>query len=311
MAVSGFFKKIINPKTAPGILNYKNQLKRRLIKPFYKNLNEVKSCRPVFIVGTNRSGSSLLTALISQNPELEGIFADQGDIIMKDGHAFGFLDSAHLWLWMSDMRQGLHKRNGGDGNIWGHPKHISNFYKDEFDDNQEKLDALNDIHSRRAYLNKRPLIKDVLFSLRIGLIKEIFPDAKFILNVRDFDEYIKSCTHKWIRSQYSEFEIDAPKIAMHWHTLNSIIYFDLMKYYPDDFIVFHHNDLYRKSSDEVTKSINDVFKFLDLPEVEKLDLSLINKKYKFVKDSSDTKEFDLTKDFKLVKKLIDFERSVK
>ena len=32
---------------------------------------------------------------------------------------------------------------------------------------------------------------------RIGLITKIFPNAKFIMTIRDFKDYIKSCYHKW------------------------------------------------------------------------------------------------------------------
>jgi len=135
------------------------------------------------------------------------------------------------------------------------------------------------------------------------MLKDIYPNAKIIFNIRDYNEYIKSCHHKWTNTPGLDFS--TPIIGLHWYNLNSTIMYDLNKYYPNQFTMVYHNELYRKSSDEVQKMLNNVLKFCNLNEFN-FDLGLINRKHKYLQKE----EGEVPYNFNLITDLVNFEKAL-
>ena len=94
-------------------MNFKNLLKknRLLLKLHhswiksriparYRDTEDI-DLAPIFIVGTNRSGTSMVTSLLSQHPDLEGIFPDEIKPTFKDNtaHTIGYCES-NIWPWL-------------------------------------------------------------------------------------------------------------------------------------------------------------------------------------------------------------------
>ena len=77
-------------------------------------------------------------------------------------------------------------------------------------------------------IDKRTIRKN--FTLRLKLIKKIFPNAKkIILNIRSYKDFISSNLHKWsVDKRYSKiFNKNKPDIGLHWYILNSIALYHL------------------------------------------------------------------------------------
>jgi len=61
---------------------------------------------PLFILVINRSGTSIVSSLLSQHPQLEGTFRGEALAVKKEGesHAHRFCDSDHIWSWLNNPR---------------------------------------------------------------------------------------------------------------------------------------------------------------------------------------------------------------
>jgi len=252
------------------------------IPKFYKKLSDVKIA-PIFIIGTNRSGTSIISSLFSQHPEVEGLF--QGHLkgtLGKNGHTIGFCESYHIWPFLDDSESDFNLRIN-EGGLWGHPKHISKYYKDDLSYISNPLSLPNAIENHRK-TDKTPLIKDQWNMLRIGLIKKIIPNAKFILIYRDYENYIPSCKHKW---ESGNVRINSPNIGIHWYTLNNTAIFDLNKYALNDHYKISYNDLFQ-DEEAVQKLLNDCLSKFQIKPY-KFDLSSINSKFQYSRIKNDKK----------------------
>jgi len=289
-------------KKLPRLMNLRARVKKYFIPKYFKKVSEI-DISPIFIVGTNRSGGSLLSSLIGQHPEIENITKDDGTIRIVDGHTIGFSDSGDLWFWMGDHQSYSKYHNGevgGEGAVlWGHPKYISKNYRDQKCTNSEMLRIANNLQNNRQ-TDKIPLIMNPINSLRLCLWKQVFPKAKFIFNYRDYNEYIASNRQKWAGPNR---DVSKSKIGLHWYTLNSTVYYDLMHYFPNSFVSIKHNDLYNKSKDQVQVMLNEIFKGLGLSP-HNLDLKYINPKYKFVKNMD-----GIPYNFDLIEQISQYEKS--
>jgi hypothetical protein len=68
----------------------------------YVPLSEMQALSPVFIIGGNRSGTSIVSSILAQNTGLEGLFGGGTESEYNAaGHSLGFCESMHLWyhLW--------------------------------------------------------------------------------------------------------------------------------------------------------------------------------------------------------------------
>ena len=88
--------------------------------------------------------------------------------------------------------------------------------------------------------DKIPFVKHSFFTLRLKLIKKIFPNAKIILNIRSYKDFISSNLHKWsVDKRYSKiFNKNKPDIGLHWYILNSIALYHLEKYFKNQYYIF-------------------------------------------------------------------------
>ena len=87
---------------------------------------------PIFIVGTNRSGTSMVTSLLSQHPDLEGIFPDEIKPTFKDNtaHTVGYCES-NIWPWLrTPFAENISSENNFDHSI---------------SDNEDPIDLTNEL----------------------------------------------------------------------------------------------------------------------------------------------------------------------
>lgn len=233
---------------------------------------------PVFILGINRSGTSMFSSLFSQHPQLEGLFAGSSDVhISKDtGHSEGFCESNHIWDWL------ISKEHFGtdaveDYFLWGHPKHISRYYRDSSNSNKEKNLLINAVDFHRK-TNQIPLIKDQFNSLRIPLIKELFPKAKFVLVIREPENYVPSCLHKWTKNKKIKGRF--PAIGLHWLSFYQTVFHDLKRFALNDYVILDYSLLY-SPPEILTEVLNKAFLKLGI-EAFTPDLSGIKKDARFI-----------------------------
>jgi len=279
------------------LLKLKRKLDQYRIPKFYKKLSDV-NLAPIFIIGSNRSGTSIVSSLFSQHPDLEGIFrGNLKSTLGENGHSIGFCESNHIWSFLddpeSDFNLGIN-----EGMLWGHPKHISKYYKDDLSSIFDPLSLPNAIENLRKTV-KTPLIKDQWNILRVGLIKKILPNAKFILVYRNFANYIDSCKHKW---ENDKVKINTPNIGIHWYVLNNTAIFDLKKYSPKQHHIICYNDLFQ---DEVAiqKLLNDCLSRLKLKPFE-FDLSVISSKFQYAKTMDSSKNGNI---FSTIESIFNYE----
>jgi len=238
----------------------------------------------IFVIGGNRSGTSLCTYVISRHPAVEVITEEkQGSFsIHADGHSSGYGEASHLWRSLMDPSL---DRMRGEGYLWGLPSFISEIYVNSASDTKRKR-LIDEVLSSRT-TNRIPLVKLNQNVFRIPLLKELFPQAKFVLITRDHKSYIRSCKHKWtedIELGYasSDIHIDFPQIGFHWLMINSIALYDLKKHAEGDHVHIKLEELQGDKSIRVA-TINKVFRFLNLQPVEVNDETMFDGTYTYIR----------------------------
>ena len=119
---------------------------------------------PIIIIGAARSGTNLLRDLISSHPDFVTWDCDEINPIWRHGNIFYQSDE-----FLPEMAS---------------PK-ISNFIQGEFKKISQK------------WPHKTIVEKTCANSVRVGFVKNIFPDAKFIFIVRDGRDVIASSMLRW------------------------------------------------------------------------------------------------------------------
>ena len=281
--------------TVKNVLNYLKLILRFFSKNYYNGKD------PIFVLTANRSGSSLLSNILRQHPDLYSLDFDLKKINYDkiNNHNRGFSED-FIWECLNDY-QNDHFNLKGEGYLWSHPKYIADFYKEDFF--FKKL-LKKEIYKKNIK-KKIPIIKHPFFSLRIKLIKKIFPKAKIIYNVRSYKDWIRSGYHKWSNDAgfKKSFNNNKPDLGLHWLIINTIVIYQLEKYFPKNFIIFYHESLYDKKINK-DKLMNNVLKFLKLKKFN-FNFDLVNKKYKFSKKIN----YDYEK-FKLIKDVINLEKKI-
>jgi hypothetical protein len=80
---------------------------------------------------------------------------------------------------------------------------------------------------------EQPLIKDQFNTLRVGLIADVFPLARFILVSRGWPDFIERGTHKWRHDGTNTIlGPSCPRAGLHWQILNIIARYDLEAFAP-------------------------------------------------------------------------------
>lgn len=266
-----------------------------IFKPDYQGAEH-----PIFIVGTNRSGTSILTYLLSQNPSLEGLFtghtAPSKD--KQQGHTLGYCESYHIWSWINSPKSVFYQGNI-DASFWCHPKYIKELYQDHPNSNMQSKALRSSVQFHRK-TNRIPLIKDQFNLLRIGLIKHLFPKSKIVLVYRDYEDFIKSCSHKWFKSNN---QIQPRSIGIQWLVGNLTAYFDA-KFFEANFYVVNYNELLQ-SEIKAKKIIKNLTEFLEIPEYN-YDVKAINTNLRFSEENQNS-PFD----FKIFDPIINLDNQCK
>ena len=139
---------------------------------------------------------------------------------------------------------------------------------------------------------------------KVGLITEIFPSAKFILIIRDCQDHIRSCSHKWTKQK---IDIEFPKIGLHWLTLNTACIYDLKKYAPKDFVILDYASLFQDQ--EITNNyFNDMCEQIGLSNFE-YNLDIVNTKNRFLGEEH-ISTLQLDKFFGGIDSLLSFEKTI-
>ena len=235
--------------------------------------------QPIFLIGTNRSGSSLISSILRQHPDLRSLSDEVTNFEIKKrrDHTIGFSED-FIWQYIENFF-GDHYTESKEGYLWGHPKYVKDFYREDF---FFKKSLIYEIYNKKS--SKIPFVKHSFFSLRLKLIKKIFPDSKIILNIRSYKDFTKSNFDKWSRNPayIKTFKNNKPDIGLHWYFINSIAAYHCEKYFKGQYILFHHEKLYDNNFDN-QNVMNDLTDFLKLKR-HKFEFKNVNTKYKFNKD---------------------------
>lgn len=245
-----------------------------LTKKSYFDINN----QPVFLTGTNRSGASLLSFILRQHPELHTLNSEILNKPLKKNvkHQQGFGED-FIWQFLDDFKHD-HFNGKKDGFLWGDPKHISSFFRDNF---LFKKALIYEIYKNR--INKIPFMKHSFFSLRLKLIKKIFPKARIIFNIRSYKDFIRSNLNKNFHDKRfgKIFKEEDPDIGLHWNIINNIALYQLEKYFKGQYIIFFHEKFYDKNFDNQFL-MDEITHFLKLERFQ-FNFDLVNTDYKFSK----------------------------
>ena len=242
--------------------------------------------QPIFVIGANRSGTAVCTKLLEGHPLIQETHIDKKittDFNAKKlvgGHSTGFSESMHLLEGLN--LYGFNKSK--DKWLWGHPLNISYFYKERF---QEDFDISRLISAveKAELLGKRAIIKDQVNTLRIKMLIDIFPKAKFIYLRRDLKSFMTSNANKWYGSNITKDELN--KIIVHWTMTNLVGALELEQLESERFIeIDYFNITNADNLDLVRKTVMSILDFLDLNEVD-LDYSILSNSQKFRKKQPD------------------------
>ena len=272
------------------------------INGHYKKVEDI-NISPVFVLGSNRSGTSLVSSILGQHPQLEGVFGPSTEPSLRgkdDKHIMAYCTSHHVWNSMNP-RGNWHQKD--EGVLWGHPKHISWYYRDKPVNDREALFLANSLKIQTK-TNKIPLVNSHLNMFKVGLITEIFPSAKFILIIRDCQDHIRSCSHKWTKQK---IDIEFPKIGLHWLTLNTACIYDLKKYAPKNFVILDYASLFQDQK-KTNNYFNDKCEQIGLSNFE-YNLDIISTKHRYLGEKNIT-PFQFEFFFGGIDSLLSFEKTI-
>jgi len=276
----------------------KHMINRSRIPGTITSLEEV-DFSPVFIIGSNRCGTSIMSQLMDQHPDLEGLFSGPlAPELLESNHRRGFCESNHIWSWLISPRS-AHITGGGKASLWGHPEQVGSYYRDDPKSEKEALLLVNAVQQYRR-TDSTPLIKDQMNILRIGLIRRLFPRARFILVIRDYPDYITSCHHKW----FSGKELRNPSIGIHWLTVNTLAIYELEMLAPGDYTIWHYRHLFESGS-QVQERLQEMLEAIDLPRFE-FDLGNIDPGHRYL--GSEVRQADIDHDVPV--RIARYEKSV-
>lgn len=266
-----------------------------------KKIKKSLSKEPIFMVSTNRSGSSLLSSLIRQHPDIGSLddkFIDP-EIKFDGEHTFGFSED-FVWQGLEDFNSDHHTYEN-EGFLWGHPKYLKDFYKENY---KFKNSLRKEILSFDQP-EKRMFIKHSFFSLRLKLIYKLYPNSQIIFNIRSYKDFIKSNFHKLKKSTYKNaFINNRPDLGLHWLMINTIAYYHLEKYFHGKYIIVNHEKFYDTNVDNQ----NYMEKITDFLKISKFKFNFknVNLNYKFDKEI----HFEYDKIPNLAKEIADFENKI-
>lgn len=213
-----------------------------------------------FIVGMGRSGTTLLTNMLNSNPEI--IASPENEFIIHSYNTFyqqNFSDEKVVDAFIDMFSQNFNRVIS----IWKPGPELKSDIlqlKDTSFANICKLAYLNYPLSLKDKNNVTWVIdKNPSYSLHIDKISEIFPDAKFIVIVRDYRDNILS------RRKYSDENVPIHKLAADWN-----YYYDsIFKSLATKNIPFHLIK-YEDLASDPTKHLQSLCSYINVPYTEQM-----------------------------------------
>lgn len=264
-----------------------------------------ESLSPVFIVGGNRSGTSMVTSILSQHPELEGIFSGGTESTYNEAdHSNGFCESYHLWKFLVDPKRDKRSEDR-QWPFWALPQYLDGFYRNRPRNREEMFEIVWGLQKHRR-TGKRPLVKNQYNTLRIGLMAEVFPCARFVLVSRPWNNFIERGIHKWAHDgSNTALSSDRPRAGFHWHLLNLIVRYDLETYAPGRYAEVWLDTLH-SGPDPAQEAFQDLRKGLSLAPFI-FDLKVLEPQW--LKHRKDVR-MESRADFAFVRQIVEFERRI-
>lgn len=259
---------------------------------------------PVFLIGGNRSGTSVVTAILSQHPELEGVFEGSCQPTYIGGvHARGYCESMHVWRHLnpSDWRLRFHRELP----FWSLPQHVSAFYRTSAGSPRERFNLAWDVQRLRK-TDKQPLIKDHFNIFRVGLIMDVFPRARFVLTIRSWRDFLEMGVHKWMHDGLgTKLTASHPRGGLQWYLANLVAHYDLEVFAPGRYAVTWLDALHQ-GPESARQVLQGVLQALSLAPFE-FDLSIFEPYW------SKRRKLDQTvalegHNFHQIKRIVEFER---
>ncbi|MBI2360079.1 MAG: sulfotransferase [Deltaproteobacteria bacterium] len=260
---------------------------------------------PVFIVGGNRSGTGMVSSILSQHPELEGIYSGETESTYDDeGHSHGFCESFHLWKFLFESGRDTRSENA-QLPFWSLPQYLALFYRHRPKDKNEIFEIVWDLQRHRT-TERQPLIKNQYVTLMIGLFTSVFPRARFILITRPWQDFIQSGIHKWTHDGGGTlFHLRHPRVGLHWHLVNLIARYDLETYAPGRYAELWL-DVLHQGPEAAQEAFQKALSTISLQPFE-FDLSVLEPQWSKRKNSQsapDRARLDV------VRAVVEFERQV-
>jgi len=260
---------------------------------------------PVFVIGANRSGTSVVSSILAQHPELEGLFAGSLDPSRSiAGHSIGFCESSHVWPWL--MPDEAQRRANGDLPFWGLPEYLASAYRCHVSSDRER-GALAFAVERLRRTPRDPLIKDQVNTLRIGLIRDVFPNARFVLVTRPWRDFLARGLDKWARDGLgTRLSAARPVAGLHWYLLNLVARYDLEAYAPGRYAELWLDAL-QDSADSARGSLQSALKAIRLSSFE-FDLAILEPQWARTKGTPARRPED--PEFGLIPDIVEAERTL-
>ena len=226
-----------------------------------------------FIVGMGRSGTTLLTNMLNSNPEI--IASPENEFIIHSYRTFykkNFSDSKVVDAFFEMFNQNFNSVIS----IWKPGIELKQDIaqlKDKSFGNVCKLAYLNYPLSQKDKKNVSWVVdKNPSYSLHIDTLHAIFPDAKFIVIVRDYRDNIIS------RKKYSDENVPVHKLAADWNYYYERIFKSLKKNNLP-----YHLIKYEDLANNPTDSLKSLCTYIKVPYSEQMlnfqDLSKELKKH--------------------------------
>lgn len=213
-----------------------------------------------FIVGMGRSGTTLLTNMLNSNPEI--IASPENEFILHSYQPFldkDFSDPLVAEAFIKMFDQNFNKVIS----VWKPQKELKEDIlklDEKTFSNVCKLSYLNYPLSNKSKESIKYVIdKNPSYSLHIDTLKNIFPEAKFIVIVRDYRDNILS------RKKYSDENVPVHKLAADWN-----FYYDRIFKTLKRLNIAYHLIRYEDLANDPVNSLKELCNYIDIKYSEQM-----------------------------------------
>jgi hypothetical protein len=211
----------------------------------------------IFILGVNRSGTSLLSRMLIEHDNIIPTFDVKNPKLKFNNHTQAYCETS------------LPEFDKGKTSKWGLKENLFQTL------NVNYKKCYNDIASHLYKSKKYFLIKKPILIFHIKFLIQHFKNAKFILNIRNIDNYIDSLV-KYTDGSKTEW-------ASHWHNSYSMAFSDLKRFKNNDFIVTNLEEFLKNEETAISQLIK-IYKFIGINIPDKFQLILLIEKIHLIKN---------------------------